>query len=165
MNKSTLAQIAPPAERRNSPEELLVELEKATFEERLKKEGPVLFLSTLVISLSFFMPTLQNHGMWMRIPCLFKKVTGLPCLTCGLTRSLSRTSHGDISGALRMHLLGPFAFAVICLLGFLSLAALAFGYRLHVRIPPQVRNAAVRMVISLALFAWAMKVVFLREYW
>ncbi|MDD5448838.1 MAG: DUF2752 domain-containing protein [Actinomycetota bacterium] len=165
MNKSALVQIEPPAEKRNPSEELLIELEKATFEERLKKEGSILLLSTLALSLTFLMQTLEELKMWIRIPCLFKKATGLPCLTCGLTRSLSCTSHGDISGSLKIHLLGPFVFVGICLLGFYSLAALVFGYRLRVKIPPKLRDAAAHMAMSIALPAWAMKVIFFKEYW
>jgi hypothetical protein len=43
--------------------------------------------------------------------CVLKEVTGVSCLTCGLTRSLQAASHGHIAAALRFHLLGPFLIA------------------------------------------------------
>lgn len=35
--------------------------------------------------------------------CIFKAVTGVPCLTCGTTRALSRLARLDIAGALAMN--------------------------------------------------------------
>lgn len=43
--------------------------------------------------------------------CLFHELTGMSCLTCGLTRSLQATAHGDLLAAFQYHLLGPFLFA------------------------------------------------------
>ena len=43
--------------------------------------------------------------------CLFHDLTGMSCLTCGLTRSLQATAHGDLPAAFQYHLLGPFLFA------------------------------------------------------
>jgi hypothetical protein len=47
--------------------------------------------------------------------CLFRELTGVSCLTCGLTRSLVAASHGNIFLALRFHLLGPLILAVMLL--------------------------------------------------
>ncbi len=35
--------------------------------------------------------------------CLFKKLTGLPCPTCGATRAVVHLAHGDISHAFMMN--------------------------------------------------------------
>ena len=35
--------------------------------------------------------------------CLFRRVTGLECATCGATRALSRLAHGDLAGSLERH--------------------------------------------------------------
>jgi hypothetical protein len=55
--------------------------------------------------------------------CTFKQVTGLPCATCGTTRTFMRLSEGDAIGAFRMN---PFMFFVSiagCLLALATLGA------------------------------------------
>ena len=48
---------------------------------------------------------------WLGLPdlCVFHRLTGLPCPTCGLTRSWSALLHGHLAEALQYHLLGPAA--------------------------------------------------------
>jgi hypothetical protein len=41
--------------------------------------------------------------------CLFKNITGIPCPSCGITRSLLLLIAGDFQGALLMNPLGMFA--------------------------------------------------------
>jgi len=50
---------------------------------------------------------------WAALPdlCLFHRCFGLPCPTCGLTRSWSALLHGQVAAAFRFHLLGPAALA------------------------------------------------------
>jgi hypothetical protein len=45
-----------------------------------------------------------DHGP---VLCPFRHVTGRPCPGCGMTRSVSRTLHGDVSSAVRAHPAGP----------------------------------------------------------
>lgn len=45
--------------------------------------------------------------------CLFKRVTGIPCPSCGSTRSVLSFLKGDITGAL---LLNPFGIIIVCFL-------------------------------------------------
>lgn len=58
-------------------------------------------------------------AVWLAIPlpwprCPFFAVTGLPCVTCGATRSAIAFLHGDLLAALRWN---PLAFVAFC--GFL----------------------------------------------
>ena len=39
--------------------------------------------------------------------CPFRHLTGLPCPTCYLTRSVMATFQGDLGKALELHVLGP----------------------------------------------------------
>lgn len=42
--------------------------------------------------------------------CLFRRVTGLECPSCGFTRALAQLAHGDLAGSLARHpLAAPFA--------------------------------------------------------
>ena len=47
--------------------------------------------------------------IWGGLPdlCLFHRLWGLPCPTCGLTRSWSAVLHGQPGAAFRFHLFGP----------------------------------------------------------
>ena len=54
--------------------------------------------------------------------CLFRELTGLSCLTCGLTRSLQASAHAHLLTAFQFHLAGPFLFAGI-VGGFVTCAA------------------------------------------
>ena len=69
--------------------------------------------------------------------CLFREITGVSCLTCGLTRSLEAASHGNVLAALRFHLLGPFILAgmVMACIGFVAeaFAGRSLGWFSHDR--------------------------------
>jgi Protein of unknown function (DUF2752) len=41
------------------------------------------------------------------VVCLFRRVTGSPCPSCGLTRSWQALGHGRVSDAFRFHPFGP----------------------------------------------------------
>lgn len=56
---------------------------------------------------------------WPR--CVFHELTGLPCLTCGATRSVIEFLHGRFVGALKWN---PAVFAVLCGLSIFNLYAL-----------------------------------------
>jgi hypothetical protein len=75
---------------------------------RLGRIGLGLALAAAVGSTLF----LQHVGVLLPA-CLFHELTGVSCLTCGLTRSLEAAAHGNILTALQFHLLGPFLLAGI----------------------------------------------------
>jgi hypothetical protein len=61
---------------------------------------------------------LYNQGY--RVPllqCPILHLTGIPCPTCGMTRSFMAIAQGDFSLAIQHHLLGPIVFA-----GFVGVA-------------------------------------------
>lgn len=39
--------------------------------------------------------------------CLWRRMTGIGCPGCGMTRSFTYMGHGQIADAFRLHLLGP----------------------------------------------------------
>jgi hypothetical protein len=52
-----------------------------------------------------------------RLPstCAFRRLTGLPCPGCGLTRSWALTAHGRLRGAVDRHPFGPPTYAAALL--------------------------------------------------
>lgn len=140
-------------------------LEKTDIRDRLKREGLLLGLAAIVLALSVAMPYLKARGLWMPVPCLFNKVTGLPCLTCGLTRSFSLMAHGQVQKAFAMHLLGPPLFVVLAVLLSCFAASLVTGLRVKWNF-----SKTARRYFSLSIFAvfaacWVLKVVFIRGSW
>ncbi|MFO8013718.1 MAG: DUF2752 domain-containing protein [Phycisphaerae bacterium] len=45
--------------------------------------------------------------------CMLRRVTGMPCPTCGVTRSLRALGQGEVSAAVRFHPLGPLYAAML----------------------------------------------------
>jgi len=71
-------------------------------------------LALLVLAAAWLPPVLAL------VPeCVFKGLTGIPCPTCGSTRSVIHLSHGDISAALFMNPLSAL---------FMSAAVIYFLY-------------------------------------
>jgi hypothetical protein len=88
-----------------------------------------------------------------RIPfslCLFKAFTGLPCPTCGTTRTLGRLFSLDFAGALRMNPFMTLLAVVVAAWALADLALMARRQALGVEVSPRV--ALVLRVGALVLF-------------
>ena len=55
-------------------------------------------------------PSLLTNGP---VLCPFRRITGLPCPGCGLTRSCVAFLHGDLSRSLHFHPFGPLVVVII----------------------------------------------------
>ena len=69
-----------------------------------------------LIWLSVSVWSLGAAALWLRLGlpwplCVFHQLTGLPCLTCGMTRCGIEFFHGRFLEALQWN---PFVFAVLC---------------------------------------------------
>jgi hypothetical protein len=54
---------------------------------------------------------LVGHGASLPLPaCPLRYLTGIPCPTCGMTRSFVALAQGDLAGAVDYHLFGPILF-------------------------------------------------------
>ena len=60
---------------------------------------------------------LLGAGFFQGLPdlCLFHRLTGLDCPTCGLTRSIAAAARLDLGAAWRFHPFGPFLLAGLIL--------------------------------------------------
>lgn len=55
---------------------------------------------------------LYNQGYRLPFDCPLRHFTGLPCPTCGMSRSIAAAVRGDLATAVDYHLFGPVLLAV-----------------------------------------------------
>jgi len=95
-------------------------------------------------------------GRPVRWACALKSRTGLPCPTCGMTRSLVLSLHGDWARAWRLMPAGPVALAGLLALG-LALFALAVierrGAHAADKLESNIRRAAL-IYAAMATLVW-----------
>jgi hypothetical protein len=140
-------------------------VERAGLAERLRHEGAFLLLALGVITVAFILPTLKAHNAWVDIPCVFHKVTHVPCLACGLTRSCVLTARGDFIAAFSMHLLGPMIFIGICLdASYLAFSVIS-GHRVRYTLSGRARRIAFWSVLGIFFVSWGIKLAFMRSSW
>lgn len=114
-----------------------------------------------LIWLAVSVTSIMGGAAWlaMALPwprCPFLALTGLPCVTCGATRSTIAFLHGDFLSALRWN---PLAFVAFCaLIAFdLYAATVLLGRTPRLRIVDWTateKNAARIAVISLLALNW-----------
>lgn len=96
-------------------------------EERLTRWGFLGLASAPLVG-----AVLLNHGMALPfVSCPLRRLTGIPCPGCGLSRSFMAIARGDFDEALRMHLFGPVLFVGFILVIVLMAAELKTGRRLR----------------------------------
>ena len=97
---------------------------------------------------------LQVAGM-PALPCVFRTITGLPCLTCGAGRSLALLTLGDLPSALRLNPLVPLGAAgAVAYVVYAGGALLAGPGRLRGRMTPRESRAVRTAVALLACAVW-----------
>jgi len=126
----------------------------------------LLALASAVIGIARFLPPsprgVGTHEQLGLPPCLFLKLTGLPCPSCGLTTSFAHAAKLHFYEALVTQPFGLLAFFLTILLILLS------SYLLYRRIPWQrvihTRLANVMMYVLLALYliGWMYKIAVMR---
>jgi hypothetical protein len=87
--------------------------------------------------------------------CTFKRVTGHPCMTCGMTRALGRLIAGDVPGALYVNPLATAAMLGLVSFGVVDLVLLARGRSLAFTTSPRERTWLFIAGGFLVLVNWA----------
>src|SRR5947199_5354896 len=105
-------------------------------------------LGSLGIAALWFWLGLQWPG------CVFHQLTGLPCMTCGMTRSGIEFFHGRFLAALKWN---PLVFAILCgvtafdLYGFFALVTRAPRLRIIFWTASEKKVARIIVITALAL--------------
>lgn len=87
--------------------------------------------------------------------CVFKAATGIPCMTCGTTRTFGYLARLDLAGALHMNPLATLVALFVFGLAAVQLALWPSGKRLHIRLPPRVNLGFWIALGVLVLANWA----------
>lgn len=110
-----------------------------------------------VIAGSFLYPYADDWIRHITPGCLFRRLTGVPCLLCGMTRSMAAAAHGDLEGSFRLHLLGPpLFFLAIAGTVILALETL-LGRAVLPRPGKEARRAVARAVLAVLVAAWVLR--------
>ena len=127
---------------------------------RFSREAEIMGAGILILTGAFLYPYLEGFIASVLPGCLFHRVTGVPCLLCGMTRSLAAAAHGHLGEAFRLHMLGPPFF----LLALAVTTLLAAEYALSKRILPRPGERAWKYIawgtLGLLTATWVARLVF-----
>jgi hypothetical protein len=87
--------------------------------------------------------------------CVFKAVTGWPCLTCGSTRALALLFVRDVPGAFAMNPLATLLAAALLPWGVADGVLMLRGRALGVELAPWLGPVVRAVAVSLLLWQWA----------
>lgn len=77
----------------------------------------ILAACALIVALSMVLTpsteALSFMGVELPPLCMWKRLTGMDCLGCGLTRSFTYMGHGQLTRAFELHVLGPVLFGLV----------------------------------------------------
>ena len=88
--------------------------------------------------------------------CLLKRTTGIPCMTCGMTRSFCAISRGKFAEAVDFHPLGPVLYAVFAVVMLRAAAMAVFG-RTWLARAARVLIWSIPVLIAATIVVWAVR--------
>ncbi len=86
--------------------------------------------------------------------CPFRLATGLPCPSCGMTRSWSALGHGDLTSSLAFHPLGWAFFAMALWFAASTVARLVAGHAVPSPSALIPRSVFMLVVVVTAILGW-----------
>ena len=107
-------------------------------------------IALLAICVGRFVPVLTFAPS-----CVFRDLTGVPCPTCGATRSVVHLAHGELFASFGMNPLVSLCSVIAALVFFYSLIALMVGIpRIGVVLSDQEKNIVRLGTVALVLANW-----------
>jgi len=94
----------------------------------------------------------------VRTVCLMRLLTGIPCPTCGMTRSLCSIGRGELAESFALHPLGPVVYAIFAL-------AMVRSARIALLSRPCLDRAAHALVCLIPLLGLAAGVLWIVRLW
>src|SRR5262245_12352256 len=94
--------------------------------------GPATFV-VIVVMMAIIGPVvalLHLDRLPVRV-CMFKTITGIPCMTCGSTRALGRLAVLDFMGGLRINPLATVTLVALFVVGLANLVLFPSGRTLY----------------------------------
>lgn len=124
----------------------------------------LIWLSVSIASLGLAAGWFALGLPWPR--CAFHDLTGLPCVSCGMTRAGIQFFHGNFLTALQWN---PLVFVALCGLSIFNVYALAVlvtrARRLRISFPTRAEKKHVRIIVIAALaMNWAYLLLHWRAY-
>lgn len=125
---------------------------------KAKKLYLILFIA-LVAGYTWLIFSLVNHRYEGSGVCLIKSVTGIPCPSCGSTRSVMSIINGDIASAVFYN---PFGFLILILMVVLPVMLIfdlvlkkAVFYNIYLKLEVLLRRKTIAIpLIILVLINW-----------
>jgi hypothetical protein len=123
-----------------------------------------------LIWLSVSVLSLTAAALWLALGlpwpvCVFHELTGLPCVTCGMTRCAIQFFHGHLLAALKWN---PLVFALLCGVVAFDLYALVTlamrGPRLRIVFPQVERKYARGVIVAVLALNWFYLVSHWRDF-
>lgn len=112
------------------------------------------FIITIILmGMHFWQP--PEHNLF--ITCYFKKMTGLPCPGCGITRSLCAMAKGDFVHSLKFHPLGLLIFIAIIVIWLKAIVELMFKRTLVLSINQKTKTIILYAFILLTGIFWMVR--------
>jgi len=114
----------------------------------------------LIIAMSIFLSVLvlRYTPAGRFFFCVFHKTTNLPCVFCGITRSLHQCMLLNFAPALNFHLLGPLLFFVLILRGSYNLFCVTVGYSLSSNFVSKKNKKIIFFtIIIFSIFYWILR--------
>jgi hypothetical protein len=114
--------------------------------------GLVLGSAALVAAIAVARLGLDRLGLTL---CTFKRVTGIPCATCGSTRALAQLAHLDLAGALALNPLAALASLGIAAWAVGDLLLLVSGRALSLELSAREGRGLSIAAVALVVLNWA----------
>jgi len=119
--------------------------------------GIFLFLGLILLRVAAWADASQVwlFGRQLNWGCWFKEHYGFPCPTCGMTRSVILTMHGDFNNAFLLNPAGPFLIAGLLLVALIALRLPMAGLK-------EIKSR--QLALGLSLYGWVFVCVMLGQW-